>query len=151
MKALNAKAAGAEAVIIFNQGNDPTRTGLIVGTLAPESVDIPVVGASFDQGAALAQPGSTARVSVVNKPQTNVIAELKGTNDNNVVMAGGHLDSVEEGPGINDNGSGSAVLLELAEQLGEAEAGEHVALRVVGRRGSGPGRVDRIRERPERG
>ena len=117
VKALNAEAAGAEAVIIFNQGNDPTRTGLIVGTLAPESVDIPVVGASFDQGAALAQPGSTARVSVVNKPQTNVIAELKGTNDNNVVMAGGHLDSVEEGPGINDNGSGSAVLLELAEQV----------------------------------
>ena len=116
-KALNAEAAGAEAVIIFNQGNDPTRTGLIVGTLAPESVDIPVVGASFDQGVALAQPGSTARVSVVNKPQINVIAELDGNNDDNVVMAGAHLDSVEEGPGINDNGSGSATLLELAEQL----------------------------------
>ncbi len=116
-KALNAEAAGAEAVIIFNQGNDPTRTGLIVGTLAPESVDIPVVGASFDQGVALAQPGSTARVSVVNKPQINVIAELDGKNDDNVVMAGAHLDSVEEGPGINDNGSGSATLLELAEQL----------------------------------
>jgi Zn-dependent M28 family amino/carboxypeptidase len=116
-KALNAEAAGAEAVIIFNQGNDATRLGLIVGTLAPSSVDIPVVGASFDQGVALAQPGSTATVSVVNKPQVNVIAELKGANDDNVVMAGAHLDSVEEGPGINDNGSGSAVLLELAQQL----------------------------------
>jgi Zn-dependent M28 family amino/carboxypeptidase len=117
VKALNAEAAGAEAVIIFNQGNDPTRLGLIVGTLAPESVDIPVVGASFDHGVALAQPGSTATVAVVNKPQVNVIAELDGQNDNNVVMAGAHLDSVEAGPGINDNGSGSAVLLELAEQL----------------------------------
>ena len=117
VKALNAEAAGAEAVIIFNQGNDPTRTALIVGTLAPASVDIPVVGASFDQGVALAQPGSTATVSVVNKPQVNVIAELDGNNDDNVVMAGAHLDSVEEGPGINDNGSGSAALLELAEQL----------------------------------
>ena len=117
VKALNAEAAGAEAVIIFNQGNDPTRMGLIVGTLAPASVDIPVVGASFDQGVALAQAGSTATVSVVNKPQVNVIAELEGKNDDNVVMAGGHLDSVEEGPGINDNGSGSAALLELAEQL----------------------------------
>ena len=116
-KALNAEAAGAEAVIIFNQGNAPDRMGLIVGTLAPESVDIPVVGASFEQGVALSAPGSIARVSVVNRPQLNVIAELDGRNDDNVVMAGAHLDSVEEGPGINDNGSGSAVLLELAEQL----------------------------------
>ena len=34
-KAVNAEAAGAEAVIIFNQGNDPTREALIVGTLVP--------------------------------------------------------------------------------------------------------------------
>ena len=33
VKAANAEAAGAEAVVIFNQGNDPTREGLIVGTL----------------------------------------------------------------------------------------------------------------------
>jgi Zn-dependent M28 family amino/carboxypeptidase len=117
VKALNAEAAGAEAVIIFNQGNTPDRSGLIVGTLAPETVGIPVVGASFDQGVALAQPGSTATVSVVNKPQVNVLAELAGTNDDNVVMAGAHLDSVEEGPGINDNASGSSVLLEIAEQI----------------------------------
>ena len=44
----------------------------------------------------------------------NVIAELPGKNTNNVVMAGAHLDSVGEGPGINDNGSGSAALLETA-------------------------------------
>ena len=44
----------------------------------------------------------------------NVIAELPGTNTDNVVMAGAHLDSVTEGPGINDNGSGSAALLETA-------------------------------------
>ena len=54
----------------------------------------------------------------MNDPQTNVIAELKGKNDGNVVMSGAHLDSVPAGPGINDNGSGSAALLELAEQLG---------------------------------
>ena len=44
----------------------------------------------------------------------NVIAELEGKNEDNVVMAGAHLDSVIEGPGINDNGSGSAALLETA-------------------------------------
>ena len=47
----------------------------------------------------------------------NVIAELPGVNDDNVVMAGAHLDSVPEGPGINDNGSGSAALLEVAQNL----------------------------------
>ena len=53
----------------------------------------------------------------MNDPQANVIAELDGENDNNVVMAGGHLDSVPAGPGINDNGSGSAALLETALML----------------------------------
>ena len=33
------------------------------------------------------------------------------------MMAGAHLDSVAEGPGINDNGSGSSALLEVAEQM----------------------------------
>ena len=44
-----------------------------------------------------------------------------GANDDNVVMAGAHLDSVQAGPGINDNGSGSAALLEVAEQLAHVE------------------------------
>ena len=133
VKALNAEAAGAEAVIIFNQGNDPTRTGLIVGTLAPESVDIPVVGASFDQGVALAQPGSTARVSVVNKPQINVIAELKGTNDNNVVMAGGSPRLRRGRPGDQRQRERLRRSAGARRAGREAEAGEHVALRVVGR------------------
>ena len=122
IKAANAQAAGAEAVIIFNQGDTPLREGLIVGTLLPDgaAVTIPVVGASFADGAALAQPGSTAFIEVPpaeSRPQVNVIAELPGANNNNVVMAGAHLDSVRAGPGINDNGSGSAALLETAQQL----------------------------------
>jgi aminopeptidase S len=44
----------------------------------------------------------------------NLIADWPGGDTNNVLMAGGHLDSVTEGPGINDNGSGSAGLLEVA-------------------------------------
>ena len=51
------------------------------------------------------------------RPQKNVIAELRGVNDDNVVMAGAHLDSVQAGPGINDNGSGSASLLEIAQNM----------------------------------
>ncbi len=120
-KAIFAEAAGAEAVIIFNQGNTPQREGLIVGTLGgPNVVGIPVVGGSFADGVALAVMGATAFVDVdppESRPQVNVIAELPGNNDNNVVMAGAHLDSVQRGPGIQDNGSGSAALLEVAEQI----------------------------------
>ena len=122
VKALNADAAGAEAVIIFNQGDASAgdRFGLIVGTLGGTNVvDIPVVGASFAQGQALAAAGSTAQVKVdfVTRHSFNVIAELAGRNNDNVVMAGAHLDSVPAGPGINDNGSGSAALLEIAQAM----------------------------------
>lgn len=126
VKAFNAEAAGAEAVIIFNQGNTPEREGLIVATVAnlpdgtPTELTIPVVGASFADGEALAQPGSTAFVDVPpNETRTdvNVIAELPGRNDDNVVMAGAHLDSVREGPGIQDNGSGSGAILEVGLKM----------------------------------
>jgi Zn-dependent M28 family amino/carboxypeptidase len=126
VKAVNAQAAGAEAVIIFNQGNTPDREALIVGTLVPSPapITIPVVGASFADGVALAQAGSTAHVRVV-EPETrtdvNVIAELPGKNTDNVVMAGAHLDSVTAGPGINDNGSGSAALLETALMMAKVK------------------------------
>jgi Zn-dependent M28 family amino/carboxypeptidase len=120
VKALNAQAAGASAVIIFNQGNTPDREPLIVGTLAPSTTTIPVVGASFADGVALAQPGSSAQVRVDAPQQVtqyNVIAESRAGDPNNVIMLGGHLDSVQRGPGINDNGSGSAAILETARQM----------------------------------
>src|SRR5918995_6473584 len=128
-KAYNAEQAGAEAVIIFNQGNTEEREALIVADATsrtnPDDPDgpalvvehtIPVVGASFEDGIALSAPGSTAFVKAQLETRTdyNVIAELPGKNEDNVVMAGAHLDSVIEGPGIQDNGSGSAALLETA-------------------------------------
>ncbi|MGR2753788.1 M28 family peptidase [Agromyces arachidis] len=142
-KALNAEAAGAEAVIIFNQGNEDTdaRKGLIVGTLGGSNVvGIPTVGASYDQGVALSQAGSTANVFVPapeSRPQKNVIAELPGVNDDNVVMAGSHLDSVQAGPGINDNGSGSAALLELAQNIATLEPQNTIRLAWWGAEESG--------------
>ena len=47
----------------------------------------------------------------------NVFAETNTGDDDNVVMVGAHLDSVSDGPGIHDNGSGSAAILEVAEQM----------------------------------
>jgi Zn-dependent M28 family amino/carboxypeptidase len=125
-KAFFAEQAGAEAVIIFNQGNTPDREALIVADASsrtdgtPVQHGIPVVGASFQQGVALAQAGSRAYVQVLpaeTRTDYNVIAEKRGKNHNNVVMAGAHLDSVIEGPGINDNGSGTAAILETAEMM----------------------------------
>ena len=124
IKVSNAEAASASAVIIFNQGNTPSREDLIIGTLASASVTIPVVGLSFANGVALAEPGSRAYINV-DAPQNvtlhNVIAESRSGDSNNVVMVGAHLDSVNRGPGINDNGSGSAAILETAIQMAKVK------------------------------
>ncbi len=48
----------------------------------------------------------------------NVIAQTRTGDARGVVMVGAHLDSVRKGPGINDNGSGVAALLEIATRLG---------------------------------
>lgn len=130
VKAVNAEAAGAEATIIFNQGNSPTRMGLITGNAtalpdgSPSNLTAPLVGASFADGVALSQAGSQAFINVdppEDVTQYNVLAELPGRNDDNVVMAGAHLDSVQRGPGIQDNGSGSAAILETAVQMAKVK------------------------------
>jgi Zn-dependent M28 family amino/carboxypeptidase len=117
-KVVNAQAAGASGAIIFNQGNTPEREGVVTGTLIPSTapITVPVVGVSFASGAVLSEDGTRATVRVLIETRTdhNVIAELRGENDGNVVMAGAHLDSETLGPGINDNASGSAALLETA-------------------------------------
>jgi Zn-dependent M28 family amino/carboxypeptidase len=83
---------------------------------------LPAVSTTYDIGVALSQTPSLvmrlfANVTRDASVTSNVIAETRGGDPANVVMAGAHLDSVPEGPGINDNGSGSSALLEVAEQL----------------------------------
>ncbi|MET9886422.1 M28 family metallopeptidase [Streptomyces sp. NPDC006430] len=51
----------------------------------------------------------------------NLIADWPGGDPNAVLMAGSHLDSVTAGPGINDNGSGSAAVLETALAVSRAQ------------------------------
>jgi aminopeptidase Y len=118
LKATNAFNAGAVGVVIYN--NIP---GPINGTLGNTfTLDIPVTSVAQDVGQQLAAtPGLVLRlVTSTFRGQattSNVFAEKVGRNADNVVIAGGHLDSVDAGPGINDNGSGSAALLEVAEQM----------------------------------
>jgi Zn-dependent M28 family amino/carboxypeptidase len=122
-KAENAAAAGAVGAIIFNQGNTPGRTGLINGTLsAGYTGGIPVLEATYARGEEWAgADGLMLRLfaNVFRGPDTtyNVLAETTSGRDDNVIMVGAHLDSVDGGPGINDNGSGSAAILEVALQM----------------------------------
>lgn len=125
-KVANAIEAGASAVVVFNEGNEGRRD-LVAGTLGTPQVRVPALAASFALGDELrggvrtGQTGVTVRLSadmIAERRRTrNVIAESRTGRASNVVVIGAHLDSVQRGPGINDNGSGSAVVLEVAEQI----------------------------------
>ena len=118
IKATNAANAGAVGVVIYNNA-----AGDLAGTLGNTfTLDLPVVGITQTLGVQLAAtPGLVLRVKTdaLREPAVaeNVLAESRGGDPNNVVMVGAHLDSVSAGPGINDNGSGSGVVLEVAKQM----------------------------------
>ncbi|TXK16352.1 M28 family peptidase [Homoserinibacter sp. GY 40078] len=129
-KAANAEAAGASAVVVFNQGNDvpgDDRFGVIFGTLGELGIGIPVLGTSFEIGETLAT-ATDPTVSIVLETTTvtvdtfNLLARSKKGDPTEQVVVGAHLDSVAEGPGINDNGTGSATILEVALKLAKLKA-----------------------------
>ena len=122
LKVENAAAAGAVGALLFNQGNldDPSRLDIPPVTLGDSNTSgIPALGLTYELGAELsALPGLTMRLfansSRVLTTSVNVIADSPGGDPENVILVGAHLDSVIEGPGINDNGSGTAAILETA-------------------------------------
>ena len=59
----------------------------------------------------------TLESKFVDAKTWNILAETKAGDPNNVHMLGAHLDSVREGPGINDNASGVAGVLTVAKGL----------------------------------
>ena len=121
-KAANAEAAGASGVIIFNEGQEG-RTEAFGGTLGEPGFTVPIVTAAFSIGEALAVEGTTVRLKVdsltENRISANVLADSPVGRADRTLVVGAHLDSVAEGPGIQDNGSGSAANLEIALQLAE--------------------------------
>jgi Zn-dependent M28 family amino/carboxypeptidase len=113
-----AAEAGAVGAVIYNNTDGPLN-----GTLAdPAAAKLPTGGITKADGEALAATGGPATLELralrEDRTSYNVVAQTKTGRKDNVVMAGAHLDSVVQGPGINDNGSGSAGLLETALQLG---------------------------------
>jgi Peptidase family M28 len=118
-KFFGAQQVGAGAIFFFDAAG-----GTWVNVTG---ISIPSVAGRLDSAAALANgvekglTGLTARMKVDWRPGTyetsNVIAETSDGDPDNVIVVGAHLDSVGPGPGINDNGSGSATILEIAEQI----------------------------------
>ncbi len=110
---------GAIALIVANNEDDDEMGGTLGEKSNPK---IPVVSITKQSGEKLrAAPGSTTlklKAGVRVDQTRNVIAQTKTGSTADVVMVGAHLDSVPEGPGINDNGSGVAATLETALQLG---------------------------------
>jgi hypothetical protein len=135
VKVLNAQAAGASGVIIFNEGN-PGRAGVLSGNLVDADGNrivptIPVAFTSFGIGSNLldqyqhaVQAGTVLPVMNIkidatinpNADDYNVIAESKGGDKNHVLVVDAHLDAIY-GAGMLDNASGSTTILDIAQKM----------------------------------
>ena len=137
-KAANVVAAGASAVIIYN--NEPDNFS---GTLQTQS-EVPVLSLSQDDGQALAamiESGEvTVRVRVVtnDRESRNVVVVKEGSNpDAPGIVVGAHFDADEESIGANDNASGTAALLAVARALKDDTFASDVTFAAFGSSGLG--------------
>ena len=115
-KAANAQGAGAAGVVVVNNEDGQFR-----GTLGDTKVTIPVVGVERGQRTrlqGLASSGATVTVvSAAGSKQTPSQNVVGRNGDKCEVYLGAHYDSVPEGPGANDNASGTSMILELARAM----------------------------------
>ncbi len=131
-KVANATAVDAAAVLIANNAPGLVENGTVgdrntssapAASLTPEDGAVLFDLIAAAQGAE--QPAPTADVVIekefVAVPTFNVIAESIAGEPEDVVVIGAHLDGVDAGPGVNDNASGSAALLALADQVAAYE------------------------------
>jgi len=119
-KMVNAASRGAVAIIVYN--NQP---GIVPGTLQ-QRAEIPAVTVSQDDGRHMVETAQAGTLRVrllvdaVNETRSavNVVATKRGTTrPNEIIVIGGHFDSVPRSPGANDNASGVATLMEAARVL----------------------------------
>ncbi|HTI76903.1 MAG TPA: M28 family peptidase [Mycobacterium sp.] len=115
-----AMAKGAVGLLVVSGPNNSP-----AGLFAPgyyEQLKIPVGVIDKDADAALRRTNAPVRLVLDSKPvmvkSRNVVAQTKAGDTKNMVVAGAHLDSAARSPGLNDNGSGVAALLETATALG---------------------------------
>jgi Zn-dependent M28 family amino/carboxypeptidase len=118
-KAAVAAERGAIALVVANNVEEELFSAEMKES---DEIEIPVLSVNKADGDRLRSEIGTATViaeAKVDQVKTrNVIAQTKTGATDNVLMVGAHLDSVKEGPGINDNGTGVATVLETALQMG---------------------------------
>ncbi|KAL6410914.1 leucine aminopeptidase 2 [Ilyonectria robusta] len=119
-RVIPAAAAGASAVIIYHD----LTTNVTAGSLSAPDPEkhVPAGFITLADGLkikARLEAGETVTAhfqqsqTIETRITQNVLAETTGGDPRNVIMLGAHLDSVQAGPGINDDGSGSSLILEL--------------------------------------
>jgi Zn-dependent M28 family amino/carboxypeptidase len=130
---VNAQDAGAVALITAypEWGRDQVLRPTLVD---PKGMEIPAIAASNDAGLALAdaaERGAEGHVGVDATTETrtssSLVAESSGGSAEHILMIGGHIDSAIDGPGINDDGSGTMTILEIGRQLAAAATGPQSA------------------------
>ena len=138
IKAANAAAAGASAVIIYNNVPDN-----FSGTLQTQS-EIPVLSIGQDDGQALAtslESGDVTvrvRVTTLERESRNVVAFREGSDPNAPgIIVGAHFDGVEDSVGANNNASGTAALLAVAHALKDDTFAGDVTIVAFGASGLG--------------
>ena len=157
LKAQLAGEAGAIGAVIFDEGTvgQADRNDVLIPTLAGYTVTIPVVGTDYATGFELVQAsqapgGVTVTVNVQgivqqDVPTANVIAETPGGRADRTVVVGGHLDSVFEGPGINDDGSASGRSSRRPRRWPTCPPRGTRCVHLLQRRGAGPARLGVLR------
>ncbi|KAH9907516.1 peptidase family M28 [Xylariomycetidae sp. FL2044] len=119
-----AAAAGAAAVLVYNN----VATNATAGTLSqpnPEAyvpsgfinqVDGEALKARLEAGESLQAYFQQTQI-IEDRVTQNVLVETLEGDPDNVIVVGAHLDSVQAGPGINDDGSGTSLVLELFDAV----------------------------------
>ncbi|KAK3075991.1 hypothetical protein LTR53_000168 [Teratosphaeriaceae sp. CCFEE 6253] len=126
LKSALAGAAGAAAAVIYNNVAGVVQGGTLGPPPRPEGDYVPTLQIALENGTAILDTLAAGTVvtgvmsveaDIRNVSTANVIAQTTGGNASSTLVLGAHADSVSAGPGINDDGSGSVGLLEVAEQL----------------------------------
>ncbi|MDA0163981.1 M28 family peptidase [Solirubrobacter ginsenosidimutans] len=123
VKAINARANGAKGLIIMNEGQTGrTASARYVSQTYPGTVGL---GVTYALGQQLYEAAQTGPVTLRFKSDNNltlridydISAETPGGDPTRVLQVGAHIDGVAAGPGINDDGTGTAMNLTIASQI----------------------------------
>ncbi|KAI0191758.1 aminopeptidase Y [Xylaria flabelliformis] len=119
-----ARSHGALGVILYHNNaatpNSATLGAESYGQIVPVATITQAVGQAWKASLAAGEEVVVELYidAIFEERQSwNIIAETKEGDPNNVVMLGAHLDSVQAGGGINDDGSGTSLLMEVMTEL----------------------------------